>query len=307
MATSFIDKARITVQAGNGGNGAVAFHREKYVAAGGPDGGDGGKGGSHHSPGGRQHVHPDGFPLQAQVRGRQRRGRPGQRGKPARTGQYLVIQVPRGTLVRDAETGEIIQDMSGRRALCPLPGRQGRLGQHALRHPHPAGAPLRQGGAARREPRRDSGAEAPGGRGSGGLPQRGQIHPPERGRPRPSPRSPTTTSPPCSPTWAWCTWTRASASSWRTSPASSRGPARAPAWATTSCGTSTAAVCWSMWWTCPAARAGTRWRTSTPSTRSSRSTAPSLANRPQIVAANKADILADSDNSGTARGPMWRR
>ena len=46
MANGFIDKARITVRAGNGGNGAVAFHREKYVAAGGPDGGDGGNGGS---------------------------------------------------------------------------------------------------------------------------------------------------------------------------------------------------------------------------------------------------------------------
>ena len=46
MANGFIDKARITVRAGNGGNGAVAFHREKYVAAGGPDGGDGGDGGS---------------------------------------------------------------------------------------------------------------------------------------------------------------------------------------------------------------------------------------------------------------------
>ena len=46
MANGFIDKARITVRAGNGGNGAVAFHREKYIAAGGPDGGDGGSGGS---------------------------------------------------------------------------------------------------------------------------------------------------------------------------------------------------------------------------------------------------------------------
>ena len=46
MANGFIDKARITVRAGNGGNGAVAFHREKYIAAGGPDGGDGGNGGS---------------------------------------------------------------------------------------------------------------------------------------------------------------------------------------------------------------------------------------------------------------------
>ena len=45
MANGFIDKARITVRAGNGGNGAVAFHREKYIAAGGPDGGMDGSGG----------------------------------------------------------------------------------------------------------------------------------------------------------------------------------------------------------------------------------------------------------------------
>ena len=111
MASSFIDKARITVKAGNGGNGVVAFHREKYVAAGGPDGGDGGRGGSvilkvddnmstlmdfRYK---RKYVAPNGMDGQ------------GAR-KSGKDGQDLVIRVPRGTLVRDAETGEIIRDMS---------------------------------------------------------------------------------------------------------------------------------------------------------------------------------------------------
>ena len=112
MATSFIDKARITVKAGHGGNGVVSFHREKYVAAGGPDGGDGGKGGSivlvvddHMSTlmdfrYKRKYAAPSG----ADGQGSRRTGK---------DGQDLIIKVPRGTLVRDAETNEIIKDMSG--------------------------------------------------------------------------------------------------------------------------------------------------------------------------------------------------
>jgi len=111
MAAAFIDTARISVRAGKGGNGAVAFHREKYVAAGGPDGGDGGAGGDivlqvddnmstlmdfRYK---RKYVAENG----ADGQGSRRNGRG---GKP------LVIRVPRGTLVRDAESGEIIKDMS---------------------------------------------------------------------------------------------------------------------------------------------------------------------------------------------------
>ena len=111
MATSFIDKARITVRAGNGGNGAVAFHREKYVAAGGPDGGDGGKGGSIIL------QVDDNMSTLMDFRYKRKyvaeNGADGMGGrKSGKDGASLTIRVPRGTLVRDAESGEIIKDMS---------------------------------------------------------------------------------------------------------------------------------------------------------------------------------------------------
>ncbi len=112
MSASFIDKARISVRAGKGGNGAVAFHREKYVAAGGPDGGDGGRGGSIIL------VVDDHMSTLMDFRYKRKyaaeNGADGQGGrKTGRDGADLVIKVPLGTLVRDAETNEIIQDMSG--------------------------------------------------------------------------------------------------------------------------------------------------------------------------------------------------
>ncbi len=111
MATNFIDKARITVRAGNGGNGCVAFHREKYIANGGPDGGDGGNGG---------HIIlkvDDNLSTLMDFRYKRKYAAAnGADGSGARRtgkdGESLVIKVPRGTLVRDAETGEIIKDMS---------------------------------------------------------------------------------------------------------------------------------------------------------------------------------------------------
>ncbi len=112
MASGFIDKAKITVKAGNGGNGAIAFHREKYVAAGGPDGGDGGRGGSIIL------QVDDHMSTLMDFRYKRKysaaNGADGQGGrKSGRDGQSLTIHVPRGTLVREAETGEIMADMSG--------------------------------------------------------------------------------------------------------------------------------------------------------------------------------------------------
>ena len=107
----FVDKVRIFVKAGSGGNGAVAFHREKYVAAGGPDGGDGGHGGSIVL-----RVDDNLSTLMDFRYNRKYTAPNGQDGQGARRsgkrGEDLVIKVPRGTVVRDAETGEVIRDMS---------------------------------------------------------------------------------------------------------------------------------------------------------------------------------------------------
>ena len=107
----FVDKVRITVAGGRGGDGAVAFHREKYVAAGGPDGGDGGHGGSvilrvnDNLSTLLDFRYKRKYSAQAGVNGQGRKMN-GKRGEP------LIIQVPRGTVVRDAESNAIIVDMS---------------------------------------------------------------------------------------------------------------------------------------------------------------------------------------------------
>ncbi len=107
----FVDIATIHLKAGDGGNGAVSFHREKYVAAGGPDGGDGGRGGNIIF------VADDNLSTLADFRYKRKYvAENGQNGaKARRTGksaQDLTISVPRGTLVKDAESGKIIADIS---------------------------------------------------------------------------------------------------------------------------------------------------------------------------------------------------
>lgn len=107
----FVDLAKISIKAGNGGNGEVSFHREKYVAAGGPDGGDGGKGGDIIF------IADDNLSTLADFRYKRKyKAENGQNGKANRcagkSGKDLIIRVPRGTLVRDLETGRIMADIS---------------------------------------------------------------------------------------------------------------------------------------------------------------------------------------------------
>lgn len=133
----FVDIAKVFVKAGDGGNGAVSFHREKYVAAGGPDGGDGGRGGNvvfvadtnlstladfRYK---RKYVAPNG----GQGMGGRRNGK---------KGDDLVVRVPQGTLIKDAETGRVIADISGKEPVVIAKGGKGGWG-----NPHFA-TPTRQ-------------------------------------------------------------------------------------------------------------------------------------------------------------------
>lgn len=107
----FIDKAKIFVKGGNGGNGAIAFHREKYVAAGGPDGGDGGKGGNV--------IFEVDTGLTTLMDFRYKRKYAAENGEDGsgkrrrgKNGADIIIKVPLGTIVRDFESNRLIADLS---------------------------------------------------------------------------------------------------------------------------------------------------------------------------------------------------
>src|SRR5579883_1790206 len=127
----FYDHARIFVQAGNGGNGAVSFRREKYVPHGGPDGGDGGRGGSVYL---RVDAHLNtliAFKYQQRFRaGNGGHGMGAKRTGPA--GSDLYIDVPPGTVVFDEEAGVPVADLieAGETFLVARGGRGGLGNQH---------------------------------------------------------------------------------------------------------------------------------------------------------------------------------
>ncbi len=107
----FVDKAKIVIKSGKGGNGAIAFHREKYVAAGGPDGGDGGKGGNviFHVDLGLSTLMD--FRYKRKYAASQGGDGAGKRCN-GKKGEDVIINVPCGTIVRDAQTNRVLADLS---------------------------------------------------------------------------------------------------------------------------------------------------------------------------------------------------
>ncbi len=123
----FVDEAVVRVKAGKGGNGCVAFRREKFVPKGGPSGGDGGDGGSVILRSTSRINTLTKFRFQPEQKAE--RGRHGEGSNcTGRTGKDLVIEVPAGTLVYDAETGELLRDFDGpeQQFLAALGGHGGR-------------------------------------------------------------------------------------------------------------------------------------------------------------------------------------
>ena len=124
----FIDEATVTVQSGDGGRGCVSFRREKYVPRGGPDGGDGGRGGEVilAARAGRRTLYPFRFRKHFKASN----GAPGEGSqRTGKSGTDLVIEVPPGTLVFDAASGELIKDLvADGDTLCVAHGGRGGRG-----------------------------------------------------------------------------------------------------------------------------------------------------------------------------------
>ncbi|MBQ7874451.1 MAG: GTPase ObgE [Oscillospiraceae bacterium] len=130
----FVDTAKIRIKAGDGGNGAVTFHREKYVNAGGPDGGDGGKGGNV--------VFVGDTNINSLIDFKYRKRYIAENGKngsgsnmTGKSAPDLIIKVPVGTLIREAETGRILADISDKEPQIVAKGGKGGWGNSHFASP----------------------------------------------------------------------------------------------------------------------------------------------------------------------------
>jgi|ERR1035438_9375023 GTP-binding protein len=135
----FIDEVRIRVKAGDGGNGCLAFRREKYVPRGGPSGGDGGRGGDITMVASTHYntlLHFRFNPEHTAQRGRHGEGS----NRSGREGESIELSVPVGTIVYDADSGELLHDFTqaGDRFLVAKGGRGGRGNQHFATSTHQA-------------------------------------------------------------------------------------------------------------------------------------------------------------------------
>ena len=124
----FVDYTKIIIKSGDGGNGAISFRREKYIASGGPDGGDGGKGGDIYFA-----VDPDANTLIDFRYNKKFKAEKGENGSGShctgKSGNDLYIKVPIGTIIKDAETGKVIADLSEKGQVeLVLPGGKGGKG-----------------------------------------------------------------------------------------------------------------------------------------------------------------------------------
>jgi GTP-binding protein len=135
----FVDEAKILIKAGDGGNGCVAFRREKYVPRGGPSGGDGGHGGSIYLE-----ANPNDNTLLRYRYNREFKADRGRHGEGSNctghSGADMILQVPIGTMVYDGQTGETLADLAtaGQRVLVAQGGRGGRGNQHFAKPWHQA-------------------------------------------------------------------------------------------------------------------------------------------------------------------------
>ena len=199
----FVDEAKIYVKAGDGGNGCVAFRREKFVPRGGPSGGDGGDGGSIYLE-----ANPHDNTLLRYRYNREFKADRGRHGEGSNcsghSGEDMILAVPVGTVVVDEDTGEQARRSDRSRASAAGGARRARRArQSALRQALASGAArIRRRAAGRRAPPA-AGIEVAGGRRPGGFPERRKIHADFAHFRGASEDRRLSVSPRSSPAWAW--------------------------------------------------------------------------------------------------------